>query len=123
MSKISDQDCEASPKLGKGICDKPTLLELMGMKGADGKALRVIESIAAGGYENFGMFLLQDANGTEVDLIKKNHVQEGTESVTKNIIQKWLSSDASTSTYQHLIESLKEAELGALAEEINKLLN
>ena len=103
--------------------DKPTLLDLTRMKGADGKALHVIKNIAAGDFETFGMFLLQDDNKMEVDLIKKGHIQEGPGSVTQKIIQKWLSSDASTCTYQHLIESLKEAELGALAEEINKLLN
>ena len=94
------------------------------MKGADGKAMQVIKNIAAGDYETFGMFLLQDDNRMQVDLIKKEHVQEGPENVTQNILQKWLLSDASTRTYQHLIASLKEAELGALAEKItHQLLN
>ena len=138
MSEMSVElnDCEDSPRLGKGRClfkilmllnvyytgdNKPTLLDLTRMKGADGKALHVIKTIAAGDFETFGMFLLQDDNKMEVDLIKKSHIQEGPEIVTQKIIQKWLSSDASTLTYQHLIESLKDAGLGALAQKITSV--
>ena len=67
------------------------------------------------------MFLLEDDNGEQVELIKKNHVQA--ENVTQAILQKcmWLSSDAPTRTYQHLIECLKDAELGSLAECITNM--
>ena len=90
------------------------------MKGADGEPLRVIEMIAAGNYKKFGMYLLQDKNGKMVDLIKKDHIIRGAESVTQAILQKWLTSDAPTHTYQHLIECLRQSELGALAELIAK---
>ena len=87
------------------------------MKGADGKPLRIIQTIAAHDYTTFGMCLLQDENGEEVELIKKNHIQDGAAgSVTQAILQKWLTSDAPTRTYQHLIECLKDSDLGALAE-------
>ena len=86
------------------------------MKGADGEPLRVIETIAAGNYKMFGMYLLQDKNGTMVALLKKNHIHDGAESVTEAILEKWLTSDAPTRTYQHLIECLRQSELGALAE-------
>ena len=86
------------------------------MKGADGKPLRVIETIAAGNYQKFGMFILQDMNGLTVDLIEKDHISKGAESVTKEILKQWLTSDAPTRTYQHLIECLRQSELGALAE-------
>ena len=98
----------------------PTLLDLMAMKGADGEPLRVIETIAAGNYKMFGMYLLQDKNGTMVDVLKKNHIHDGVESVTQAILQKWLTSDTPTRTYQHLIECLRQSELGALAELIRK---
>ena len=94
----------------------PTLLKLMAMKGADGKSLRVIETIAAGNYKKFGMYLLQDDNRTMVDLIEKDHIVTGAAKVTEAILQKWLTSDAHTRTYQHLIECLRQSELGALAE-------
>ena len=62
------------------------------------------------------MYLLRDDNGAMVDLLKKNHIHDGAESVTEAILQKWLTSDAPTRTYQHLIECLRQSELGALAE-------
>ena len=91
----------------------------MEMKGTDGKNLKVIPRIAAGNYMMFGMRLLQDENGDQVELVKRDHRQDGTESVTQAIIKKWLTSGAApTRTYQHLIECLRQSELGALAEEI-----
>ena len=96
--------------------DTPTLLKLMKMKGADGKPLKIVQKIAAHDYTTFGMCLLQDENGEEVALIEKDHIIRGAESVTQAILQKWLTSDALTRTYQHLIECLEDADLGALAE-------
>ena len=67
----------------------------------------------------FGMCLLQDENGERVDLLKKTHTHDGPEGITDAIIQKWLTSGAApTCTYQHLIECLRQSELGALAEDI-----
>ena len=90
------------------------------MKGADGKPLKIVQKIAAHDYATFGMYLLQDENGEEVDLIEKDHISKGAESVTKEILKKWLTSDAPTRTYQHLIECLRQSELGALAEQLNR---
>ena len=86
------------------------------MKGADGEPMKIIQTIAASNYKMFGMFLLQDKNGLAVDLIEKDHINKGAENVTQAILQKWLTSDAPTRTYQHLIECLRQSELGALAE-------
>ena len=94
----------------------PTLLELMKMKKADGRPLRVIETIAAGNYKMFGMYLLQDDNGVVVKVIEKDHIIRGVESVTEAILQKWLTSDAPTRTYQYLIDCLRQSDLGALAD-------
>ena len=90
------------------------------MKGAEGKPLNVIKEISSKDYMMFGMCLLQDENGAAVDLLRKDHIHNGNESVTRAIIQKWLGSDAPTRTHQHLIECLKQSELGALAELIAK---
>ena len=99
---------------------RPTLLKLKTMKGADGKPLKIVQTIAAHDYTTFGMCLLQDENGVDVALLKRNHIQDGAESVTEAIIQKWLTNgDESTHTYQHLIECLRQSELGALAELIH----
>ena len=96
--------------------DIPTLLKLKTMKGADGKPLKIVQKIAAHDYTTFGMCLLQDENGEEVALIEKDHIIRGAESVTLAILQKWLTRDTPTCTYQHFIECLKYADLGALAE-------
>ena len=108
--------CAGAPPTGVGAT--PTLLKLKTMKGADGKPLKIFQNIAARDYTTFGMCLLQDKNGEEVDLIKKDHNSKGADSVTKAILVKWLTSDASTRTYQHLIECLRQSELGALAEQL-----
>ena len=83
------------------------------MEGADGKNLRIIPRIAAGDYMTFGMRLLQDENGDQVELIKRDHRQDGTESVIQAIIRKWLASGAAPN--QYLIECLRKSGLGVLA--------
>ena len=89
------------------------------MKGTDG--LNVIQKIAAGDYETFGMCLLQDENGVKVDLIKKNHSQGGAEGITCAILKEWLRDGPEhTRTYEHLMECLRESGLGALADGIAK---
>ena len=88
------------------------------MKGANGEPLKVVKKIAAGDYMTFGMCLLQDENGDEVELIEKNHKQDGAESVTQTLLKRWLKSDAPTHTYDHLIECLRDSDLGALADDI-----
>ena len=88
------------------------------MRGANGEPLKVVQKIAASDYMPFGMCLLQDKNGDAVELIEKNHKQNGAESVTRAILQKWLKSGVPTCTYCHLIECLRDSELGALADDI-----
>ena len=106
----------SAPPIGVGA--PPTLLKLKTMKGADGKPLKIVQTIASHDYTTFGMCLLQDYNGEEVDLIEKDHISKGAVSVTKEILKRWLTSDAPTRTYQHLIECLRQSELGALAEQL-----
>ena len=99
--------------------DTPTLLKLTEMKGTDG--LNVIQKIAAGDYEKFGILLLQDENGVKVKLIKKNHTQEGAEGITRAILQEWLRDGPEhTRTYDHLMKYLRESGLGVLADDIAK---
>ena len=97
--------------LGTGAL--PTVLKLKEMKGADG--LNIVQKIAAHDYSTFGMHLLNDGNGEAVDLIEKDNISKGAEGVTQAILKKWLTSDAPTRTYQHLIECLRQSQLGALA--------
>ena len=99
------------------------MLMLKTMKGPDSKPLKIISRIAAGDYKTFGMCLLQDENGVDVDLLKKTHHKDGPRSITEAIIQKWLTSGAApTRTYQHLIECLEQSELGTLADNITNTI-
>ena len=57
-------------------------------------------------------------------LNSKDHKHKGAEGVTQAIIKKWLTSGAApTRTYQHLIDCLRQSELGALAEQIAAIVN
>ena len=88
------------------------------MQGSDGKPLKIVQTIAARDYTTFGMCLLQDDNGEQVDIIENDYKGHGAKRVTKEILKKWLTGDAPTRTYQHLIECLRQFELGALAEQL-----
>ena len=96
----------------------------MAMKGQDGSDLKVVETIAAGNYELFGMFLLRDENGVAVGLLKKNHIHEGVDGITKALLKKWLTDPSPTApcTYQHLIKCLRQSHLGALADSIEAVV-
>lgn len=100
------------------ILDTPTLLKIMTMKGTDGKPMNIVKRIAAHDYKTFGMLLLKDENGEEVDIFRKYHMQDGPESVIMAILKKWLISDTTPEKWQHLIECLKQCQLNTLAEEI-----
>ena len=88
------------------------------MKGANGESLKVVQKIAKGDYMTFGMCLLQDENGDEVEGIKRDHKQDGPESVTHAILRKWLKRKSLTHTYHRLIECLRDSDLDELADDI-----
>ena len=98
----------------------PTLLKLKIMRRANGKPLDIVQEIAAGDYMTFGIVLLQDENGDEMEIIKKKHKHDGTMSVVQAILKRWLTSDSLTHTYHHLLECLRVSELGELADDIVK---
>ena len=85
------------------------------MTRTDGSCLKIIREVAAGDFRTFGMSLLQDENGDQVEILENNYRNKGDEAVTQAIIRKWLKSGGPTCTYQHLIECLDKAELGSLA--------
>ena len=85
------------------------------MKGMDGKPLCVIRRIAIN-YYTFGVNLLQDNNGEKVDVLERD--QKEAEAITREILKKWLRDGGPTCTYPHLMECLRESELGALADDI-----
>ena len=88
------------------------------MTGTNGENLNIITKVAAGNYRAFGILLLQDENGKQVDLLEK---KQGCSinTVVQEILKTWLD-NGPTRTYQHLIECLRQSGLGVLAEEIKK---
>ena len=102
---------------------KITLQSLSSMVGEDGRPVKIIQRIAAGNFKDFGMYLLNDENMTEVDNLDRDHYCEGGEGITKAIIKKWLTSETTPHTYKHLIKCIRDCGLGALAEEIETALS
>ena len=87
------------------------------MKGKDGKNLNIIRKIA-NEYQSFGIELLKDDNGDNVEAIRSNHINKGVEAIATAILQEWLNDGGPTCTYTYLIECIRAVRLGALAEEI-----
>ena len=90
------------------------------IKGPDG--LSVIDTIAAGDYETFGMELLKDDNGQRIDLITKDL---SSKKATEAVLKEWLTGtipDTHPRTYRHLVVCLKEAGMGALADHIHRTI-
>ena len=85
------------------------------MKRMNDKPLCVIRRIAVN-YYTFGVNLLKDDNGEKVDVIERDHKEA--EVITHEILKKWLRDGGPTCTYPHLMECLRESELGALADDI-----
>ena len=101
--------------------DKPTLLNLMKMKKKDGISdLKIIETVAGNYTESFGMFLLHDENGSEVEVLETDNAHKGAEAVVKVIIKTWLrkGSPDAPCTYEHLEQCLRDTGLGALADDL-----
>ena len=90
------------------------------MKKKDGSDLKFIETIAGNYTTSFGMFLLRDENGLEVEVIETDNAHKHAVGVINAIIKKWLTkgSPAAPCTYEHLIQCLREAGLGTLAEDL-----
>ena len=88
------------------------------MVDAGGDPVEFIKRVAADKYKYFGMYLLNDENMTEVDLLERLNFHEGPEGITEAIIKKWLVSGSTPRTYEHLIACIKKCGLGALAEDI-----
>ena len=91
----------------------------------DRRPVEVIQRIAAGKYKNFGMFLLNDENMTKVEVLVRKHRSDGTEDITEAIILEWLrvAKETTPRTYKHLIKSIRDCGLGALAEDIENALS
>ena len=69
-------------------------------------------------YYQFGMFLLDDPNGTRVNNIERKH-REDPERINTEILREWATGRGKKPvTWETLTEVLRDIELGALASEI-----
>ena len=98
-------------------------MNLSSMVDKDGQPVKIIQRIAAGKYKDFGMYLLNDKNMTEVRVLERHHIREGPEDIAEAIIMKWLENVSTPHTYEHLIDSVRKCGLGALAEDIENALS
>ena len=92
--------------------DLPEVLKLQKIRGADG--LNVFDTVGANDYKTFGMLLLEDNNGQKVNLIERKHRDDGASAIVRGIFEAWIK-EGTGQTYQHVIDCLKEAGMGAFA--------
>ena len=90
------------------ISDEPTLPELL--------RLKVPQSVGAL-YFMFGTLLLDDKTGRRVDSIKAECLGSPVASAWK-ILQEWLEGNGLPVTWQSLIQTLRDSDLSALADQI-----
>ena len=86
------------------------------MKEKDGKNLDFIARIAPRYFE-FGVVLLQDYSGAEMEAIRIDNQSGGPQAITQAILRRWLRDGGNTCTYSHLISCMWDVGMGTLAEE------
>ena len=96
---------------------KPTLQELLRFKCTDGRVVSVPVEVATK-YVHFGIFLLDDQNGSKVkNIAHKNHCDA--EQINTEIFQEWLTGRGKKPvTWTTLVEVLRDIELSTLAGDI-----
>ena len=99
---------------------KPSIALLMALP-SRGATINVIQRIGVN-YSTFGIFLLNDDNGTLVDALKSEH-HHNAENITKAIMQRWLEGKGKTPvSWATLIGALRQATLIVLADQIEDAL-
>jgi len=96
---------------------KPTLPELLRFTCTDGRVLNTPVEIATK-YVNFGIFLLDDRNGSRVKIIAHRNLNNA-EQINTELLQEWLTGRGKQPvTWATLVEVLRDIQLSALADEI-----
>ena len=96
---------------------KPTLPELLKFTCTDGRVLNIPVEIATK-YVQFGIFLLDDRNGSKVKIMARKHLNDA-EEINTEILQEWLSGRGKQPvTWPTLVKVLHDIELSSLADEI-----
>ena len=100
--------------------DKPSLLDLRKFPGKDHN-FDVMERIGVN-YPDFGMFLLQDSDGSKVSALELTW-QRASLPICRDIMKDWLQGKGKTPvTYATLLHCLRDADLHNLAKDIEDVL-
>ena len=87
---------------------RPTLPELL--------RLKVPQQVGAN-YSTFGIFLLNDETGSQVNTIEHDcHMQSGP--IIRKILQEWLEGKGLPVTWESLVQTLRDIDLSVLADQI-----
>ena len=97
---------------------KPTLPELLKFTCPDGRVVSIPVEIATK-YVQFGTFLLDDRNGSRVEITARKHHYDA-EQINIDIFQEWLTGRGKQPvTWATLVEVLRDIELSTLAGDIS----
>ena len=83
---------------------------------SDGSQINILEKVGVK-YFDFGLFLLNDDSGTQVNIIKENNKGDII-SIVREIVQKWIAGNGRPVSWVTLISVLKDIQLRCLAEDI-----
>ena len=84
--------------------------------GKNGK-IHIIEKVTADITRDLGTFLLDDEDGTRMSIVKAK-VGGDLRDVAEEVFSQWLQGKGGPVTWEHLIESLNDANFSCLANEI-----
>ena len=96
--------------------DCPTVLECIKFQGKE-RIINIPQEIGTS-YRQFGMFLLNDRNGTRTRNIEHNN-REHAEKINTEILREWATGNGKKPvSWVTLVEVLRDIEFGTLASEI-----
>jgi len=97
---------------------KPTLPELLKFTCTDGRVVSIPEEIAAK-YVRFGIFLLEDRNGSRVKIMAHKYLNNPVQ-INTEILQEWLTGRGKQPvTWATIVEALHSIKLSTLAGDIS----
>ena len=99
--------------------DRPTLIECIRFRGRE-RRINIPQEIGVK-YRDFGLFLLEDHNGTRIRALAHKHSNDSNE-INVEVIEEWVAGKGKHPvTWKTLTEVLHDIELSTLAEEIEAI--
>ena len=96
--------------------DQPTLIKCVKFRGRE-KIINIPREIGVK-YKKFGLFLLEDDTGANIDSIAHKHINDA-EKINMEVLQQWINGKGKHPvTWTTLIQVLRDIELSVLAGEI-----